>query len=112
VTQEREVKAQPFLGSQAVRIQTLLPAEPAFDMAVNILTFEPGATLPAVAAHLMEHGFLMLRGQGIFRLDSEWLPVQAGDVIWTAAFCPQWFAALGAAPASYICYQDVNRDPM
>jgi hypothetical protein len=21
-------------------------------------------------------------------------------------------AAIGAAPASYICYQDVNRDPM
>jgi (S)-ureidoglycine aminohydrolase len=112
VTQEREVKAQPFLGSQAVRIQTLLPAEPAFDMAVNILTFQPGAALPAVAAHVMEHGFLILRGQGIFRLGSEWLPVQAGDVIWTASYCPQWFAAIGAVPASYICYQDANRDPM
>jgi (S)-ureidoglycine aminohydrolase len=112
VTQEREVKAQPFLGSQTVRIQGLLPAEPAFDMAVNILTFQPGATLPAVAAHIMEHGLLVLRGQGIFRLDTRWLPVQAGDVIWTAPYCPQWFAALGPVPASYICYQDVNRDPM
>ena len=90
----------------------LLPAEPAFDMAVNILTFQPGATLPAVAAHIMEHGFLILRGQGIFRLETQWLPVQAGDVIWTASYCPQWFAAIGAVPASYICYQDVNRDPM
>jgi (S)-ureidoglycine aminohydrolase len=112
VTQEREVKAQPFLGNQAVRIQGLLPAEPAFDMALNVLTFQPGATLPAVAAHIMEHGFLILRGQGIFRLETQWLPVQAGDVIWTASYCPQWFAAIGAVPASYICYQDVNRDPM
>jgi len=112
VTEEREVKAQPFRGNPAVRIQGLLPAEPAFDMAVNILTFQPGATLPAVAAHIMEHGLLILRGQGIFRLASEWLPVQAGDVIWTAPYCPRWFAAIGAVPASYICYQDVNRDPM
>ena len=112
VTHEREVKGQPFLGNPAVRLQTLLPAESAFDMAVNILTFQPGATLPAVAAHIMEHGLLILRGQGIFRLASEWLPVQAGDVIWTAPYCPRWFAAIGAVPASYICYQDVNRDPM
>jgi (S)-ureidoglycine aminohydrolase len=60
----------------------------------------------------MEHGILLLRGQGIFRLGTQWLPAQAGDVVWTAAYCPFWFAALGTAPASYLCYQDVNRDPM
>jgi len=112
VTHEREVKAQPLPGQEAVRLQVLLPAEPAFDMALNLLTFQPGAGLPAVAAHVMEHGFMMLRGQGIFRLNADWHPAQAGDVIWTAAYCPQWFAALGNTPASYICFQDVNRDPM
>ena len=112
VTHEREIKGQPFLGNPAVRLQALLPAESAFDMAVNILTFQPGATLPAVAAPVMEHGLLLLRGHGIFRLDADWLPVQAGDVVWMAPYCPRWFAAIGAVPASYIYYQDVNRDPM
>jgi len=109
---EREVKGQPLLGHEGARLQLLLPDHPAFDMAVNILTFQPGATLPFVETHIMEHGVLMLRGQGIYRLGNDWHPVQAGDVIWLAAYCPQWFVAMGPAPASYIFYQDVNRDPM
>jgi (S)-ureidoglycine aminohydrolase len=60
----------------------------------------------------MERGACLLRGQGIYRLGADWHPVQAGDVIWTAPYCPQWFMAMGKAPASLICYQDVNRDPM
>ena len=39
-------------------------------------------------------------------------PVKAGDVIWMASYCPQWFVAMGKTPASYIYYKDVNRDPM
>lgn len=108
----REVKGQPFLGDEAARMQVLLPDHPAFDMAVNIFTYLPGATLPFVESHIMEHGMLVLSGQGICRLDDDWHPVKAGDVIWLAAYCPQWFVAMGKTPASYIHYQDVNRDPM
>ena len=36
-------------------------------------------------------------------------PVAAGDVIWMAPFCPQWFVAMGKTPASYLYYKDVNR---
>jgi (S)-ureidoglycine aminohydrolase len=109
---ERDVKGQPFLGNEDARIQTLLLDQPAFDMAVNIFTYQPGATLPFVETHIMEHGLLMLRGQGIYRLDADWHPVQEGDVIWMAPYCPQWFVAMGKTPASYIYYKDVNRDPM
>ncbi len=109
---EREVKGQPFLGNEDARLQVLLPDHPAFDMAVNIFTYQPGATLPFVESHIMEHGMLMLSGQGIYRLDNDWHPVKAGDVIWMAAYCPQWFVAMGKTPASYIYYKDVNRDPM
>ena len=112
VGHEGEVKGEPFLGSEGVRWQTLLPDQPEFDMAVNIFTYQPGAAVPFVQTHIMEHGLVMLRGQGIYRLDEDWHPVQAGDVIWMAPYCPQWFAALGKTPASYICYQDVNREPM
>jgi (S)-ureidoglycine aminohydrolase len=109
---EREIKAQPFLGNEDARLQVLLPDQPAFDMAVNIFTYQPGATLPFVETHVMEHGLMMLRGQGVYRLDSDWHPVQAGDVIWMAPYCPQWFVAMGKTPASYIYYKDVNREPM
>ena len=107
----RDVKGAPFLGNEDARLQVLLPDQPAFDMAVNIFTYQPGATLPFVETHVMEHGLLMLGGQGIYRLDADWHPVRAGDVIWMAAYCPQWFVAMGKEPASYIYYKDVNRDP-
>lgn len=112
VGHERNVQGQPFMGNDAARLQVLLPDEPTFDMAVNIFTYQPGATLPFVETHIMEHGLLMLRGQGLYRLESDWHPVQAGDVIWMAPYCPQWFVAMGKGPASYIYYKDVNRDPM
>jgi (S)-ureidoglycine aminohydrolase len=108
----RDVKSQPFLGNEDARLQVLLPDQPAFDMAVNIFTYQPGATLPFVETHIMEHGLMMLSGQGIYRLDADWHPVQTGDVIWMAPYCPQWFVAMGKTPASYIYYKDVNRDPM
>src|ERR1700722_66755 len=109
---QREVKGKPFLGNEDARLQTLLPESPAFDMAVNIFTYQPGATLPFVETHIMEHGLVMLSGQGVYRLDADYHPVQAGDVIWMAPYCPQWFVAMGKTPASYIYYKDVNRDPM
>ena len=106
---EREVEGVPFLGDEAALLKTLLPDAPAFDMAVNIFTFQPGATLPVVETHIMEHGLLMIQGQGIYRLGSDWHPVQAGDVIWMASYCPQWFVATGKTSARYVYYKDVNR---
>lgn len=108
----RDVKGQPFLGNDDARLQVLLPDQAAFNMAVNIFTYAPGATLPFVETHIMEHGLLMLSGQGVYRLDADYYPVTAGDVIWMASYCPQWFVAMGKSPASYIYYKDVNRAPM
>ena len=112
VSHQREVKGAPFLGNEDAKLQVLLPDTPSFDIAVNIFTYQPGATLPFVETHVMEHGLLMLTGQGVYRLDAEHYPVQAGDVIWMAPYCPQWFVAMGKTPASYIYYKDINRDPM
>lgn len=112
VGHERDVKGQPFLGNEDARLQVLLPDKPDFDMAVNIFTYQPGATLPFVETHIMEHGLLMLKGQGVYRLDADYHPVREGDVIWMASYCPQWFVAMGKTPASYIYYKDVNREPL
>ncbi len=106
-----KIEGKPFLGNKDALLQTLLPDDLRFDMAVNIFTYQPGATLPFVESHIMEHGLLMLAGQGIYRLDADWHPVQAGDVIWMAPYCLQWFVAMGSEPASYIYYKDVNRAP-
>jgi len=106
-----DIKAEPFLGNQKARLRTLLPMDESFDLAVNIFTYETGATLPFVETHIMEHGLKMLSGQGVYRLDDSYYPVKAGDVIWMAAYCPQWFVAMGDESASYIYYKDVNRLP-
>jgi (S)-ureidoglycine aminohydrolase len=108
---EDAVTGAPFLGDDAALLKTLLPDVTAFDMAVNIFTFQPGATLPFVETHVMEHGMQMILGQGIYRLGDDWHPVQDGDVIWMAPWCPQWFVATGKSPARYIYYKDVNRSP-
>lgn len=104
-----KIEGQPFLGNPRALLKVLLPDTLAFDMAVNIFTYQPGATLPFVETHVMEHGLLMLSGAGIYRLEDEWYPVKAGDVIWMAPYCPQWFVAIGDEPASYLYYKDVNR---
>lgn len=103
------VRGEPFLGDPDARLQVLLPDEPAYDLAMNIFTYQPGATLPFVETHVMEHGLLMLEGQGVYRLEDCWYPVCAGDVIWMASYCPQWFVAVGKSPARYLYYKDVNR---
>jgi (S)-ureidoglycine aminohydrolase len=110
VGHERDVAGEAFLGDADLRLQVLLPPEPAFDLAVNVFTYQPGATLPQVEIHVMEHGLLMLDGAGVYRLGDDYHPVQAGDVIWMAPYCPQWFVAMGKQPARYVYYKDIHRD--
>ncbi len=112
VGDEQAVKSAPFLGDPDAQLKTLLPTYPTFDMAVNLFTFQPGAALPFVETHIMEHGLLLLEGQGIYRLAESWYPIQAGDVLWMGAYCPQWFAAIGKTSSAYLYYKDVNRDPL
>lgn len=104
-----KVKGTPFLGDPAANLQVLLPDEPAFDMAVNQFAYQPGGHLPFVEVHVMEHGLIMTGGAGVYRLEDSWYPVQAGDAIWMAPYCAQWFVAMGKVPASYLYYKDVNR---
>jgi (S)-ureidoglycine aminohydrolase len=109
---EHDAPGEPFLGDPDARLRVLLPDDPRFDLAVNVFTYRPGATLPMVEVHVMEHGLLMLEGQGVYRLGESWYPVREGDAIWMAPYCPQWFVAMGKSPARYLYYKDVNRDPL
>jgi (S)-ureidoglycine aminohydrolase len=111
VAREQAIAGGPFMGDEAAVLKLLLPDAPEYDMAVNIFSYQPGAHLPQVEIHIMEHGLRMLSGAGIYRLSDGWFPVEAGDVIWMAPYCPQWFVAMGKTPARYLYYKDVNRDP-
>lgn len=106
---ERDIPGTPLNGDSDLRVRSLLPDSLAFDFACNTMTYAPGASLPQVEIHYMEHGLLMLEGGGIYRLGDEWYPTQAGDFIWMAPFCPQWFGAIGKQPSKYLIYKDFNR---
>ena len=108
---EDNVVAMPLMGDPDLEVRSLLPDSPSFDFAVNTMTYQPGAALSMVEIHVMEHGLLMLSGGGIYRLGEAWYPVTAGDFIWMAPYCPQWFGAIGKEPAKYLIYKDFNRHP-
>lgn len=107
-----ERPSEPIKGDDRLHVQQLLPAGPDYDMEINVMTFQPGASLPYVETHFMEHALMMLKGGGIYRLGEKWYPVVAGDAIWMGPFCPQWFGALGRESAQYLIFKNFNRDPL
>lgn len=112
VGSEDAVQGTPLSDDLSVAVKFLLPDDPAYDFAVNIMIYQPGAALSQVEMHIMEHGLMMLQGGGIYRLDDAWYPITAGDFIWMGPWCPQWFGAIGKVPAKYIIYKDANRHPL
>lgn len=112
LSNESSVTEVPLMGDSSLRVRSLLPNTDAYDFAVNTMTYDPGAGLGMVEIHLMEHGLLMLEGGGIYRLGDSWYPVEAGDFIWMAPYCPQWFGAIGKKPAKYLIYKDWRRHPL
>jgi len=109
---EAKVVSEPLDGDEGLQVRHLMPDGPTWDFAVNTMTYAPGAALAMVEIHIMEHGLLMLEGGGIYRLGDNWYPVTAGDFIWMAPYCPQWFGALGKSPAKYLIYKDWYRNPL
>jgi (S)-ureidoglycine aminohydrolase len=112
ISTEDAVASEALDGDASLQVQRLLPDTMNFDFAVNSMVYQPGASLSMVEMHIMEHGLLMLEGGGIYRLGDSWYPVTAGDFIWMAPWCPQWFGAIGKVPAKYLIYKDANRHPL
>ena len=108
---EPAIVSTPLMGDESLRVKALMPASESYDFAVNTMLYYPGAALAMVEVHIMEHGLMMLEGGGIYKLAESWYPVTEGDFIWMAAYCPQWFGALGKTPAKYLIYKDWNRGP-
>ncbi|MGB6975657.1 MAG: (S)-ureidoglycine aminohydrolase [Terracidiphilus sp.] len=112
VGHEERIAPVALMGDEALRVRSMMPDGPAYDFAVNTMTYDPGAALSQVEVHVMEHGLLMLEGGGRYRLGDAWYPVEAGDFIWMRAYCPQWFGALDERPAKYLIYKDWRRHPL
>ena len=112
VGDETKVASTALNGDEDLQVRPLLPGDTAFDFAVNTMTYTPGAALSQTEIHVMEHGLLMMTGGGIYKLADQWYPVTAGDFIYMAPYCPQWFGALGKEPAKYLIYKDWNRHPL
>lgn len=109
IGREQDIPSTALNGDEDLQVRSLLPTSLAFDFACNTMTYQPGAALSQVEVHYMEHGLLMLEGGGIYRLGDAWYPTTAGDFIWMAPYCPQWFGAIGKKPAKYLIYKDFNR---
>lgn len=110
--QDIEPSAMPGTDGKWRTTRMLDPQDLAYDMHVNVVTFEPGATIPFAETHVMEHGLLMLEGKAVYHLNGDWVEVQEGDFLSLRAFCPQACYAGGPSNFRYLLYKDVNRQIM
>ena len=111
VTNERTIApvAMPDTDGRWATTRFVDPGDPAHDMHVNIVTFLPGGVIPFEETHVMEHGLYVLQGKAVYRLNRDWVEVEAGDFLWLRAYCPQACYAAGPGPFRYLLYKDVNR---
>lgn len=111
VTNEADVapNAMPDTDGKWATTRFVDPDDMRHDMHVNIVTFEPGAVIPFAETHVMEHGLYVLEGKAVYRLNQDWVEVEAGDYMWLRAFCPQACYAGGPGKFRYLLYKDVNR---
>ena len=85
------------------------PNDVRYDAHVNIVTFQPGGVIPFEETHVMEHGLYVLEGKAVYKLNQDWVEVEAGDFMWLRAYCPQACYAAGPGRFRYLLYKDVNR---
>jgi (S)-ureidoglycine aminohydrolase len=111
VTNEQDNTPSPMPGTDGKWATTRFvdPSDMRHDMHVTVVTFEPGAVIPFAETHVMEHGLYVLEGKAVYRLNQDWVEVEAGDYMWLRAFCPQACYAGGPSRFRYLLYKDVNR---
>ncbi|MGB7260786.1 MAG: bifunctional allantoicase/(S)-ureidoglycine aminohydrolase [Albidovulum sp.] len=111
VTSDHAVKPTPMPDTDGRWATTRFtePDDLAHDMHVNIVTFQPGGVIPFEETHVMEHGLYVLEGRAVYKLNQDWVEVEAGDFMWLRAYCPQACYAAGPGPFRYLLYKDVNR---
>ena len=89
----------PFLGDPRARLKTLCPTDRRWTWRSISSPTIPARRCPSWKRTSWSTGCSFLDGGGVYRLDEDWHPVQAGDALWIASYCPQWFIAAGPGPA-------------
>lgn len=113
IANEQDIEPVPMPDTNGIWATTRFvdPADLRHDMHVTIVTFGPGGTIPFEETHVMEHGLYVLEGKAVYKLNTDWVEVEAGDFMWLRAFCPQACYAAGPGRFRYLLYKDVNRHP-
>ena len=111
ILNERDIAPAPMPDTEGRWATTRFvdPADLRHDMHVTVVTFEPGGLIPFEETHVMEHGLYVLEGKAVYKLNRDWVEVEAGDFMWLRAFCPQACYAGGPGRFRYLLYKDVNR---
>ena len=111
IANEKNIKptAMPDTDGKWATTRFVDPEDLRHDMHVTVVTFLPGGVIPFEETHVMEHGLYVLEGKAVYKLNSDWVEVEAGDFMWLRAFCPQACYAGGPGPFRYLLYKDVNR---
>ena len=111
VINEKDVKLSLMPDTNGVWGTTRFvdPTDVRYDAHVNIVTFQPGGVIPFEETHVMEHGLYVLEGKAVYKLNQDWVEVEAGDFMWLRAYCPQACYAAGPGRFRYLLYKDVNR---
>ena len=111
VTNEQDIAPTPMpdTGGRWATTRFVAPEDLRHDLHLNIVTFEPGGSIPFEETHVMEHGLYVLQGKASYKLNKDWVEVEAGDFMYLRAYCPQACYAAGNEPFRYLLYKDVNR---
>ena len=110
-TNEQDItpNAMPDTNGAWATTRFMDPEDLRHDMHVTVVSFEPGGVIPFLETHVMEHGLFVLEGKAVYKLNNNWVEVEAGDFMWLRAFCPQACYAGGPGRFRYLLYKDVNR---
>ena len=107
--QDMPIRWMPDTGDRWGTTRFVEPTDLRHDAHVNIVSFEPGGVIPFEETHVMEHGLYVLEGKAVYKLNKDWVEVEAGDFMWLRAYCPQACYAAGPGRFRYLLYKDVNR---
>ena len=75
----------------------------------NLITVEFTEEELATINEAIDNINTVLEGKAVYRLNQDWVEVEAGDFMWLRAFCPQACYAGGPSRFRYLLYKDVNR---
>lgn len=105
-----DLPVENLFGMENVQRVLTLPDELSMDLAVNLMSFQPGGCHTYAETHADEHAMYVLEGEGAYWLGDNWSITKKDDFVWMGPFCPQAAYGVGRHRYTYLLTKDVNRD--